>query len=327
MPVPYRKITRPMLLLLSFLLLLSSCAPSYTRAEGYGMGTFLSVSAEGDSTASTLLPMVNALENEISHRVADSSVARLNLGETVALSPRLKEALALSVEIAEKTEGAFSPFSLPVTALWDFNGTPRVPTEAELAAALAQVKGASLSLSEDGSASLTGKIDLGAVGKGMAADLLADALKERGETGLISVGGSIAAVGTKGNAPWRVGVRDPLDTSKTVGTLSLSDAFVSTSGSYEKSFTENGVSYHHIIDMRTGMPARHGIVSVTVVAESGVLSDILSTAVFAIGTEQGSALCEAYGAHLLVVTEDGTLYASEGMRALFAAAEGTVLPL
>ena len=323
----YRKGRRIAPLLLSFLLLLSSCAPSYTRAEGYGMGTFLSVSAEREDTASALLPLVNALENEISHRVADSSVARLNLGDTVLLSLRLKEALALSADVAEKTEGAFSPFSLPVTALWDFNGTPRVPDEAALAAALAQVKGASLTVSENGAASLIGKIDLGAVGKGMAADLLADALKERGESGLVSVGGSIAAVGNKGNEPWRVGVRDPLDTSKTVGTLSLSDVFVSTSGSYEKSFTEDGVSYHHIIDMRTGMPARQGLVSVTVVAESGVLSDILSTAVFAVGMEKGSTLCEAYGAHLLAITEDGTLYASEGMRALFTAEKGTVLPL
>ncbi len=314
-------------LFLACLFAFSSCAPAYTRAEGYGMGTFLSVSAEREETAKALLPKVNALENEISHRVDTSFVARLNRGETVGLSEALRTALLLSLEVSEATEGAFSPFSLPVTSLWDFNGTPSVPSAESLAAALSEVRSASFML-KDGEASLTGGMDLGAVGKGMAADLLAASLAESKETGLISVGGSIAAVGMKNGEPWRVGIRDPFDASATLGTLSLSDTFVSTSGSYEKNFLENGVLYHHIIDMRTGMPASSGLVSVTVVADSGTLSDILSTAVFIVGAEQGRALCESYGAELLAVTEDGTLYATEGFSALFVpTGERTVLPL
>ncbi len=309
------------------LFVFSSCAPAYARAEGYGMGTFLSVSAEREETVRALLPRVNALENDISHRVDTSFVARLNRGETVGLPETLRAALLLSLEVSEATEGAFSPFSLPVTSLWDFNGTPTVPSEEALAAALKEVHGAHLAF-EGETASLVGGIDLGAVGKGMAADLAAASLAEQKETGLISVGGSIAAVGTKNGVAWRVGIRDPFDSSATLGTLSLADAFVSTSGSYEKNFWENGVLYHHIIDMRTGMPASSGLVSVTVVADSGTLSDILSTAVFIVGAEKGRTLCELYGAELLLVTEDGTLYATEGFSALFTPmGERTVLPL
>ena len=290
------------------------------------MGTFVSVTAEREETARALLPLVNDLEGDISHRIPTSFVARLNAGETVTLSEEEQEVLRLALSVREATEGAFTPFAYPLTSLWQFDHAPAVPDAEAITAALETVNASSLQFAGN-EAFLTGALDLGAVGKGLAADRLAAALMARGESGLITVGGSIAAVGGKNGEPWRVGVRDPFDGGKTVGTLLLRDAFVSTSGSYEKSFTENGVLYHHILDPHTGMPVQNGLLSVTVVAENGALSDILSTAAFAVGMERGAALCEAYGAHALFITEDGGLYATEGMRALFISTAGEVTAL
>ncbi len=314
-----------LLCLLCISFLFSSCTPSYARAEGYAMGTFVSVSTEDKKTAEALLPRVTALENEISHAVPSSPIAALNRGESVELSEELLSVLSLCLEVEEKTEGAFSILLLPVTSLWDFKKGV-VPSPEALSSALSEVNDSTLFINGNTATLSGGGIDLGAVGKGMGADALANALKQRGEQGLVAVGGSVGAVGDKNREGWLIGVRDPFSSSQseTLGTLCLSDAFVSTSGSYEKTFTVAGESYHHILDKKTGLPADGELVSVTVIANSGALSDILSTALYAVGIEKGASLCAEYGAEALFVKKDGTLLATGGFASLFTAEEGEV---
>ena len=309
-------------ILLALSLLLASCSPTYQTASGYAMGTLVSVSAQSEKSAAALCTLVNTLEGEISHKISGSAVCAINKGESVPLSAALYSALALSADVEEKTDGAFSIKLLPLTSLWDFE-KGIVPSNADIAAALVQIESSKLVLS-DGKASLSsGGLDLGAVGKGMAADMLIAALRDTGETGMVAVGGSIGVLGNKNGESWRIGVRDPFSSSQndTIGTLFLSDSFVSTSGSYEKTFEGDGVIYHHILDPKTGMPVENDLVSVTVVAESGVLSDILSTAAFSVGVDKGAELCKAYGAHALFIKKDGSLWVTEGMDALFTAKE------
>ena len=305
--------------LLCVTLLLSSCKASYKKQSGYAMGALVSVTAESEECALDAVLLVAALEREISHKIPDSTVSALNRGESVLPSPTLLSALSLSLDVEEKTNGAFSVRLLPLTSLWDFeNGV--VPSDEDVMYALEEIKQSTLTLTPDTVTLSSGGIDLGAIGKGMAADALILSLKEKGEEGVVAVGGSIGVSGNKNGEGWRIGVRDPHSASKndTVGILRLSDTFVSTSGSYEKAFTKGGKSYHHILDTQTGMPIENDIVSVTVVAESGVLSDILSTALYAVGTDLGVSLCQAYGAEALFIKKDGTLWATEGFSALFS---------
>lgn len=307
-----------LVLFLALSLLLSSCSPTYTRAQGYAMGAFVSVSAEGESTAKELLPLVSSLENQISHKIPTSAIARINRGESVSVDKELLDILSLCLEIEEKTSGAFSIRLLPVTALWNFED-PTVPSPETLLSALNEVNASVLSVKGSVVTLSSGGIDLGAVGKGMAADVLARALREKNETGLVSVGGTVGAVGDKKGDGWRVGVRDPFSASQsdTLGTLRLSSSFVSTSGSYEKSFTKDGVAYHHILNAATGMPVENELISVTVVAPNGALSDALSTALFTVGIEAGASLCAEYGAEALFVKKDGILLATRGFAAMF----------
>src|SRR5699024_9207852 len=126
------------------------------------------------------------------------------------------------------------------------------------------------------------------IGKGAACDAAVQMYQESGaEAGIVAVGGSIGLYGEKPDGSlWRLGVRDPNsgdDRAEAMGLLDLASGFVSTSGSYEKTFTENGKTYHHLLDPKTGYPAESGLVSVTVVAKSGALSDALATAVFVLG--------------------------------------------
>lgn len=309
----------------AFVLLFSSCTPSYERAEGYAMGTAITVTAQSEKTARELLPLVSALENEISHKIPSSSVAALNRGESVSLSPALLSVIEMALALEGDTSGAFSVRLLPISSLWHFEDAT-VPDADALSSALAEIKESRLSLSGSTATLSGGGVDLGAVGKGMAADVLAEALKSKGESGVVAVGGSIGVVGDKNGTPWRIGVRDPFSDSQSdiVGTLLLKDTFVSTSGSYEKCFEKDGASYHHILDSKTGMPVKTDLVSVTVIAESGALSDALSTALFAVGVEAGTLLAREYGAEALFVKKDGTMLATRGFADVFSTEKGEV---
>ncbi|MBE6656288.1 MAG: FAD:protein FMN transferase [Ruminococcaceae bacterium] len=317
-------------LIFALLLPLSACgAPVLHTSRVYAMGTLCLLTEElphgedGDSSPlfSSLLADAEAL---LSHKKDGSFADLINALDyaVVGGSDRmLLERLRLAEEIKEKTGGLFSVSVLPITSLWDFESEdPAPPTEEAIFAALAEMEGSALHFENETVTKTGGGIDLGAMGKGYACDVLADALRMKNKNALVSVGGSIAAIGSKANGAWQVGVRDPFSDSQStvLGTLALTDTFVSTSGSYEKCFTYEGETYHHILDPHTGMPAESDLVSVTVVAGKGTLSDILSTACFLVGSEAAFSLAAEYEAALIAVKADGTLLVSESLRELFA---------
>ena len=152
-------------------------------------------------------------------------------------------------------------------------------------------------------------LDLGAVGKGIACDVVQDYLKKQKEVSgaVIAVGGSILLYGSKADgSDWNVAVQNPRgQDGEAMGVLSLSGTTnVSTSGDYEKYFMQDGKRYHHILDPSTGYPADSGLISVTIVSDSGLLSDGLSTACFVLGKEKGEKLLETYGAEGVFIDQN-----------------------
>lgn len=134
-------------------------------------------------------------------------------------------------------------------------------------------------------------IDVGAIGKGYATEQVAQmAIKEGFTSGLISVGGNIRAIGTKGenNEPWNLGIQNPDKESKNTNlcTVNLSDKSLVTSGDYERYYTVNGKNYHHIIDPNTLFPANY-FHSVTIICKDSGMADALSTAVFNMPFDEG----------------------------------------
>lgn len=137
------------------------------------------------------------------------------------------------------------------------------------------------------------RIHLGGIGKGYAVDRAAVILRARGLSDfLIQSGGDLYVAGLNDGAPWKLGIADPRGTGgQTFATLELSNGTLSTSGDYERFFITDGVRYHHLIDPDSGRPAS-ATRSVTVVADSAMLADVLSTGVFIMGPEAGMALLE-----------------------------------
>ena len=90
-----------------------------------------------------------------------------------------------------------------------------------------------------------------------------------------------------------------------------------TSGGYERYFEEDGKTYQHILDPKTGYPAESGLISVTIVCDDGWLSDGLSTACFVLGYEDSLPLLETYQAEAVFVTEDKEVIVTDGLKDMF----------
>lgn len=196
-----------------------------------------------------------------------------------------------------------------------------IPTQEQITLALTHTGYENLSLT-DGTVMLPKDmaLDLGAAGKGIACDRIAAYLREQSVYGaVISVGGSVVTIGKKTDGtPWQIGIVNPWDTSSLVGILYLEgENFVSTSGDYERYVEVDGVRYHHILNPATGYPADSGVRSVTILCDSGILSDALSTACFVLGVEEGMALAESYGAEALFIDTEGNISMTDGMKQFF----------
>ena len=160
---------------------------------------------------------------------------------------------------------------------------------------------------------------LGGIGKGYAVERAVKTMRAAGlRDFLIQAGGDLYAAGLKEGRPWRLGINDPRGPAgRSFATLDLSDGTFSTSGDYARSFVKDGVRYHHIIDPATGQPARL-CRSVTIVADSPLVADGLSTGVFLLGPEQGMALVERLPeVEGVIVTAKNEVLVSSGLRDKF----------
>ena len=137
-------------------------------------------------------------------------------------------------------------------------------------------------------------------------------------SGLVSLGGNVQLLGAKPDgSAWKVAVESPDEDGNYLGILQAKDKAVITSGGYERYFEKNGKKYHHIIDPATGYPADSGLISVTIVSDSGLLSDGLSTACFVLGKEKGEKLLETYGAEGVFIDQNKKVTVTKGLKDKF----------
>lgn len=289
---------------------------TYMKLSAYGNGAETALNAAADKLA--------FLDGLWSVTDGKSEIYALNSsgGEPVTVSPETAEALSLSLQISGITGGALDCTVYPVLAEWGFTtGDYKIPDEERIAVLLKDVGYEKVSLSGCSVSVPEGtRIDLGAVGKGCAGDILAEIMAEKGiSSALLDLGGNIQAIGAKPDGtPWRIGLRDPSGDG-IFAALELTDCAAVTSGGYERYFIgENGESYCHIIDPSTGEPARSGLVSATVISDSGGLCDALSTAIFVMGLDKASELWRSRrNFEMVLVADGGKIYVTEGLEDRF----------
>ena len=226
-----------------------------------------------------------------------------------------------SKRFSRETGGAFSITTRPLSALWELNarcGT--VPSRAEIEQALLLVCDEDIELDEErGTAALQRfgqAVDFGGIAKGFAADEVRRILLEGGVTSaLINLGGTVISLGRSRN----VGIQHPdRCTGIAMGRVTLCNSCAVTSGDYERFYEVDGVRYHHILDSRTGYPSRTNLRSVTLIGDSAMELDALSTAIFALGAEEGLPLAERAGAESILVTDELDVFCSEHLRENFS---------
>lgn len=275
------------------------------------MGTVVTQKIYGDLAVKKIektKAIVDGLDGMISWRSSESEIAGLNSGETLEVA-YLADCIKQCNEISALSGGAFDITVGGVSRLWNIGEeNERIPSDEEISTELQNVGYNKIKFAEDTVSLPDGvKIDLGAVGKGMACDMLKAYLDSGDMQGaIISVGGSILAWGdyNKAGDKWQIAVAHPRLEGEYLGILSLDEGFVSTSGDYERYFEKDGKRYHHILDATTGYPAETDIISVTVVCDSGIISDALSTACFILGYEKSQELLSKYNASAIFVDRD-----------------------
>lgn len=287
------------------------------------MGTVVTVKLFGFGAKNDLDKIeteINGLENSVlSWRKEGSDVYRINKGSgtQVSVSPDTVKIIGQCIDISDDCGGVFDITIGNVTKLWDFGGNnQRLPSDDEIKTALGSVGYKNVSISGNAVQIKKGQsLDLGAVGKGFVCDKIKELL-DRGRTksAVVSVGGSLLIYG---NRTFSVGIVNPDNDKQSMGTLKLKDTCVSTSGNYEKYFEQDGKRYHHILNATTGYPATSEFKSVTVVCESGLISDALSTVCYIAGYRKSIEILKKFDAEAVFIFNNNAVRVTDGLSGKF----------
>jgi len=274
---------------------------------------------------------VHRVESKMSDHLSGSDVVRINQAASKAFAAHASVSptkvskdtmlvLQEALQASRLTDGAFDVSYAALKPAWHMNaeGPHHVPTGAKIARALKFVGYRRIVLSpQDGTVRLAQhmRIDLGGIAKGYALDRASVALKQAGfQNFIVYGGGDLMVSGRRPKRPWRVGIQDPKHPQDYFAVLSVTNLAVVTSGDYERFFVKNGERYHHIINPKTGRPAR-GLRSVTVVADRAVYADAMATGLFVMGLDRAKRLVERIpDTEALFVTSSGNVVATSGLR-------------
>lgn len=317
----------------------------------FAMDTFMSFTAYGknsEEAVNAAMAEVQRLDALLSTGNADSEVSQINASGGGSLSKDTRAILEEAMKIYELTDGLFDFTIYPLMELWGFpSGDYHVPAKEELLQVLPLVDASKVQYAQsadDKSADDTGsygkssvllgegqKIDFGGIAKGYASARVMEIFREYGiSSGMVSLGGNVHVLNRKpDHSKWKIGIQNPdSGQGEVLAVLSVENKAVITSGGYERYFEEDGERYIHILDPRTGYPAKQDLVSVTIVSENGTLADALSTSLYIMGLEEAIAYWRAQGEEfdMALITEDGKIYVTEGISKEFQT-DGEVIVL
>jgi thiamine biosynthesis lipoprotein len=288
---------------LSFPALGTTCEVQYAAPAGDGQAA---------AFERAVVAWVGAFEAKYSRFRPDSLISRINAAAgraAVEVDAEMEVLLKLCDTLHFMTQGVLDPTALPLIRLWNYKAdTPRLPVEAEVAAARALVGWKKVQrtpgrvfLPEAGMA-----LDFGGFGKEYAVDIAAQIATDHGiPSALVDFGHDLRAVSAPPGRPaWHVGLEDPLKPGTVSGSMAIVGRSVASSGDYIRRVVIDGRRYGHIIDVRTGWPVANGCLQATVIAGSCLQAGVLSTTAFVLGVPKGIEFIQACpGAEGLIVTE------------------------
>jgi thiamine biosynthesis lipoprotein len=237
------------------------------------------------------------LDSLLNYFSPNSLVSKINREHRAQLPKDIKPVFLLSDSISRLTNGAFDISIAPLLEIWGFySNQKKIPAQVEINRAKRFVDYRKITLKRDSIFIPDSmKIDLGGIAQGFAADWVAGIMKKyKIKSAIINIAGEVYALGkSPKNRPWIIGIKNPRGEG-IIEKVDLIDDALSTSGDYEKFFVVDGIRYAHIIDPKTGYPAKN-YASVTIFAESATFADGIATAVSVMGAQEGKEFLDSLG--------------------------------
>lgn len=300
-------------LILVFVCLLCSCT-SESKDDFFAMDTYMQITVYGNAECiDEAKKIIKDFDERFSVSGIDGEIYSLNRnGRLDNPSDELLAMLECAKILYDRTDGAYDITSFALSRMWQNCEDEGIqPTQDEIDAVLSLVGMDKITFNEN-VVELDGVFgaDLGSIAKGYAGQRVVDKLVDMGANGgILNLGGNVSVFGKKpNNEPFKVGITDPNNPDKTCGYVQVDNGHVVTSGKYNRSFEIDSVTYHHIIDARTGMPVDNEIASVTVICGDGMWADGLSTALLLLGVDGALEYYKDYGGfEAVIVKNDGSI--------------------
>ena len=220
-----------------------------------------------------------------SNKIEDSEISRINSagGNSVEVSDETVTLLRKAIYYGDLSNGAFDVTIAPVSNLWDFHAEAlALPAPEAIYEAASHVDYKNILIDGNTVRLLDpyASIDVGGIAKGYIADILKKYLKEQGvKHAVINLGGNVLAMGSRlDGSDYNIGIQKPFDmTGEPITSVRISNKSVVTSGTYQRYFEADGKLYHHILDPNTGYPCENNLTSVTIITNSSLTADGIST--------------------------------------------------
>ena len=316
---------------------LYSCKqPEYIQHEGFTQGTFYQIKYEiptkGVNHEKEIVQLLHDFSASLSIYQPASLISRINQNDTTAVADNyFRTVFNKAAEVNKASEGVFDITVAPLVNLWGFGFTSDQPElNPEKIDSLLQFVGMDKvrivgdKVVKDHPGVM---LDVNAIAKGYSVDVIANFLKTKGcRNYLVNIGGEIVAQGVNnsGNV-WNIEIEKPVDNA-TYGEykqafVRLNNRAMATSGNNRRFFEIDGVKYAHTIDVKTGYPVRHNLLSASIVADDCITADAWATACLASGLEKSIQLLRQHPeleALLVYSDENGDfkVYKTEGMNAI-----------
>lgn len=269
----------------------------YVRGEAQGTTYNITYSApEKTNYKNEIDSLFKAVDQSLSTYVPGSIISRINRNDTGVVADKyFIDVFRKAQEISQQTNGAFDVTVAPIVNAWGFGFTKRARIDSATIDSLLRFVGYQKIKLEGGAIVKTNPgmmLDFNAIAQGYTVDLLSSFLESKGINNyLVELGGEVRTKGKKNNGEdWKIGIDQPYETytegRPLKAIVSLKNKALATSGNYRKFYVENGRKYAHIIDPHTGYPAKHNLLSATVIANDCMTADAFATAFMVMGLEK-----------------------------------------
>lgn len=302
-------------------------APAVQSVSGIAQGTTYTLQwwserpVGSDVVAAAAAAELERIDALLSNYRSDSALERFNAARSVepqALSAELVTLLRLAMEVHAASDRCFDPTVRPLVRLWGFDGDePHVPDLAAIEAALADVGLEKLEIVDAQTVRKRDpglEVDMASIGQGYTVERLAKVVEGLGiDNYLVEIGGELQARGRKpGGEHWRIGIENPTAEGGVAEPLVVPGdrpVAVITSGTYRHHFEDQGRSYGHILDPRSGRPVEHDLVETTVVGPDPARAAAWATGLLCLGPVEGARVADREGlaATLAVRSGDGVI--------------------